>query len=412
MYIRKRTYFIIAFILALFSATASGEIFQGMQNKWKIGPEYKIDYIIKPSSESGKGELDLRLSIPYDEILFVKKGANFKGRFDISIMIFEEDEQRISESWIEKLSLNEFKITNSRKRAFNIQRNYQLTPGKYRLEVLVTDLKTQNRRKQVKEIDMSHLNVGPWMLGDLYILEDRIIEGKNSDMPDAVYVGFVASGVKGEHTFTYTLFSGDKPIKQGKFNVVLKAEKHEYCFPVRTSDLNYNKYLLVLKTHIDDQEYQRKIPFRIKWGEMSILVPNLPDAIEQMRYLSHTGYFPLRTYKKLQNAGAEEQKDFFTETWKKIDPTPDTERNELMNEYYYRVHIANQRFSGHREGWRSDPGMVYIIYGEPDAIEEHHMEIDRKPYMIWYYYTVNRKFMFVDYTGFGDYQLSEPLSEY
>jgi len=32
--------------------------------------------------------------------------------------------------------------------------------------------------------------------------------------------------------------------------------------------------------------------------------------------------------------------------------------------------------------------------------------------MIWYYYSVNRSFIFIDYTGFGDYQLSEPLSEY
>jgi hypothetical protein len=83
-----------------------------------------------------------------------------------------------------------------------------------------------------------------------------------------------------------------------------------------------------------------------------------------------------------------------------------------MNEYYYRVHVANQRFSGHREGWRSDRGMIYILYGEPDAVEEYNFEINSKPYMIWLYYSVNRRFVFIDNTGFGDYQLSQPLSEY
>ncbi|MDZ7822184.1 MAG: GWxTD domain-containing protein [Candidatus Marinimicrobia bacterium] len=63
-----------------------------------------------------------------------------------------------------------------------------------------------------------------------------------------------------------------------------------------------------------------------------------------------------------------EKRKFFTETWENLDPTPGTERNELMNEYYYRVQTANQRFSGQREGWRSDRGMIYIIYGEPDAV--------------------------------------------
>jgi GWxTD domain-containing protein len=167
-----------------------------------------------------------------------------------------------------------------------------------------------------------------------------------------------------------------------------------------------------LKAVVDSVEYVREIPLRVQWSGTSALIPNLSEAIEQMRYLSHTGYFPTKAYRKILNAEGDEQKEFFTETWKKIDPTPHTENNELMNEYYYRVHVANQRFSGHREGWRSDRGMVYIIYGEPDAIEEHNMEIDSKPYVIWYYYSVNRSFLFVDNTGFGDFQLTEPLSEY
>ncbi len=50
------------------------------------------------------------LSVPYDEIHFVKQNSQFKGRFDISIMIFQGKEKRVSESWIEKLSVNEFKL--------------------------------------------------------------------------------------------------------------------------------------------------------------------------------------------------------------------------------------------------------------------------------------------------------------
>lgn len=405
----KQTYLTIFILVLALSVSAFG---QNVNKKWKIGPEYKIDHIIKPSSEAGKGELSLNLSIPYDEIHFIKQNSHFKGRFDISIMIFEGKEKRLSESWIEKLTVNEFKMTNSRKKTIELNKTYTLDPGKYRVEILVTDLKTQNRRKQIREIDMTQLSSGPLMMGDLYFVKDSTKMIDEESMPEAVYVGFTASGVEGRYHFTYVLQSQDKTMKQGKFFLDLVKEKHEYIFPVRTLDLNYNQYYLTLMTTVDSVEYKRTIPLRVQWGGTNALVPNLEEAIDQMRYLAHTGYFPARTYKKVQNAEGEEQKKFFTETWKKIDPTPHTENNELMNEYYYRVNVANQRFSGHREGWRSDRGMVYVIYGEPDAVEEHNMEIDSKPYMIWYYYSVNRTFIFVDHTGFGDYQLSEPLSEY
>ncbi len=398
------------FVLNIAFSVLHAQIRDG--GKWKIGPEYKIQHVIKPSSILGKGELSIELTLPYDEIHFVKKNDLFKGRFDVSIMIFEENKKVVSESWIEKMTLQEFKMTNSRKKLIRLKKTYDLPPKKYRLEVLITDLKTQNRRKQVREIDMTQLAQGSWMLGDLYFVKDSSKMVFEKDMPEAIFLAFTASGISGAHEFTYTVHNREEIASKAKFKIDLIEEKHEYIFPVVTKDLNFNQYFLTLETEIMGQRYIRNIPMRIQWGGNSALIPNLEEAIKQMRYLSFTGYFPSREFKRIQNAEGEDQQKFFTETWKKIDPTPRTDENELMNEYYYRVYVANQRFSGQREGWRSDRGMIYIIYGEPDATEEHYMEMDTKPYMIWYYYSVNRSFIFIDNTGFGDYQLSEPLSEY
>lgn len=408
--ILKRKYFLPLLIFFLMSSVLYAQI--GERGKWKIGPEYKIEHVIKPSAELGKGELFLELSLPYDEIHFIKKDDRFKGRFDVSIMIFEGKRKVISENWIENLTLNEFKMTNSRKELIRLEKSYILLPGKYRLEVLITDLKTQNRRKEVRDIDMSALTQGSWMLGDLYFVRDSSKMSFDQGMPEAIFVGFSASGVEGKHDFYYSIQSRDASISKAKFTVDLSKKKREYIFPVVTKDLNYNQYYLKLETVIDSQLYTRRIPMRVQWGGTSALIPNLKDAIDQMKYLAYTGYFSTRELKRVQKATGDEQQEFFSEIWKKIDPTPGTETNELMNEYYYRVHISNQRFSGQREGWRSDRGMVYIIYGEPDAIEEYSMEINSKPYIIWLYHSVNRRFVFIDNTGFGDYQLSQPLSEY
>jgi len=41
---------------------------------------------------------------------------------------------------------------------------------------------------------------------------------------------------------------------------------------------------------------------------------------------------------------------------------------ELIRIYYTRVLFANYYFTSYREGWRSERGMIYIIYGPPDKV--------------------------------------------
>ncbi len=36
--------------------------------------------------------------------------------------------------------------------------------------------------------------------------------------------------------------------------------------------------------------------------------------------------------------------------------------------YYSRVELANKHFSSHLEGWKSDRGLIYLVYGKPDKI--------------------------------------------
>ena len=240
----KSTFIIFSIILLLAGSFLHA---QQREKKWKLGPEYKIEHVARPSTEPGMGELALSMRVPYDEIHFVKQNEQFNGRFDVSIMIFEGTKKVVGESWIEKLVVNEFKMTNSRKKSVVLEKTYVLAPGKYRLEVLITDLKTQNRRKQVREIDMSNLSEGPWMMGDLYFVKDSAKTAGSGDMPEAVYIGFSASGVEGRYPFSYILRSNDKILKHAKFEIDLVKDKHEYIFPVRTNDLNYTQYYLTFK---------------------------------------------------------------------------------------------------------------------------------------------------------------------
>ena len=47
----------------------------------------------------------------------------------------------------------------------------------------------------------------------------------------------------------------------------------------------------------------------------------------------------------------------------------DTERaRRLMRNYFRRVELANQYFTSYKEGWKTDRGMIYIIFGIPDEV--------------------------------------------
>lgn len=114
----------------------------------------------------------------------------------------------------------------------------------------------------------------------------------------------------------------------------------------------------------------------------------------------------LDQYGKLKGADAKRRALF--QFWENRDEDPETPVNETRQEYLRRINFANEQYrTGFREGWKTDRGRVYIVYGPPDDIEHHANETDTKPYEIWSYNSIQGGVIFVfgDRTGFSDYIL-------
>lgn len=70
-------------------------------------------------------------------------------------------------------------------------------------------------------------------------------------------------------------------------------------------------------------------------------------------------------YDKVQAAGSDKKK--FDQVILSI--TGNTERARIfMRSYFRRVEAANLYFSSYKEGWKTDRGMIFIIYGVPDEV--------------------------------------------
>ena len=149
---------------------------------------------------------------------------------------------------------------------------------------------------------------------------------------------------------------------------------------------------------------KRALKFRVQIPGIPISLKALEEAIDQLIYIASDDEIDSIKVGK----DYDEKLNRFIKFWKKRDPDPSSSNNEIMNEYYRRIDYANKHFEGYYDGWRTDMGMVYVTLGPPDQVEREPMSIDSKPYEIWYYYNLNKQFVFVDDTGFGDYRLVNP----
>jgi GWxTD domain-containing protein len=72
-----------------------------------------------------------------------------------------------------------------------------------------------------------------------------------------------------------------------------------------------------------------------------------------------------------------------------LDITRDRERaKNLMRSYFQRIESANRYFTDYKEGWKTDRGMLYIIYGKPDEVSRTATS------ETWYYQTRKTRFTF------------------
>ena len=90
------------------------------------------------------------------------------------------------------------------------------------------------------------------------------------------------------------------------------------------------------------------------------VLKSILHLIESARYIATRSEFSV-----LLNAS--NPKKALDEFWLSCGKSPEKAR-KLIKTYYSRVEEANLSFSGLQEGWRTDRGMIHIIYGVPNRI--------------------------------------------
>jgi GWxTD domain-containing protein len=74
-------------------------------------------------------------------------------------------------------------------------------------------------------------------------------------------------------------------------------------------------------------------------------------------------------FKNLKNE--EERESFIEQFWARRNPDPRSADNVFKEEHYRRIAYANEHYTSGVQGWRTDRGRIYIMYGKPDELESH-----------------------------------------
>jgi GWxTD domain-containing protein len=75
----------------------------------------------------------------------------------------------------------------------------------------------------------------------------------------------------------------------------------------------------------------------------------------------------------LKSENEEEMRRRFDRFWLHLGETPERAAN-LIRQYSTRVEEANLEYSAYKEGWKTDRGMVHVVFGTPGLIERRHRQ--------------------------------------
>ena len=202
-------------------------------------------------------------------------------------------------------------------------------------------------------------------------------------------------------------FSARNSVEAGLSNVG-SIKSGRYYYRITVSDtLGHNLFQSEKKFYLDNPHIkQAQLPAStVRAAEFAgMTTDELTGEFRKAKYVATAA--EIKTFAAIKSVDG--QREFLAKFWSDVE----TDRPPLYGirraEYLQRITAANQRFrSAGREGWQSDRGRVFVLYGEADEVERFPSSGDVKPYEVWHFYKLENgvEFDFVDRSGFGDYIL-------
>ena len=333
--------------------------------------------------------------------------------------------------------------------------DFQVAPGRFRVEVTVTD--STSGARQVAETEVEGFTAMP-VASDLLLspairqstAEDTLPEagelafGQGGEILVAAAPSLVLTPLRPEAYYLLEVYAREATtgrvtlsIVDGAGRAVVQTQPGAIDIQpggrILTGEVNLaglppGGYRMNLDLAVGEQTLQRSLPF-----EMAGLQETLQREVarRQVDLISDAGYFEAMTPEELREAweplaylaepadrlgGFEDalsvgaQRAWLTDFWQRRDPDPATPRNEGRERFYDAIGFANENYRERgragRAGWRTDRGRIFARYGAPSEVLSRPPSGRAPPYLVWRYTRGReRYFLFVDRTSMETYSL-------
>jgi GWxTD domain-containing protein len=419
---KKFKLILVLVLISVAGVSINAQIKDNQLTTFKLNKEYfYIDPLVFYPLDSAVGRLDLYVEIPLENISFkqLNNGENYEAALTLSIQIRNSsDEQVIMQTYDDKITNTKSEQKKLTDKSVSSLKSYFLKPDLYKLIFVIKDKSASNEFTKETSFTVKNPLIERLISSSIMLLSNYEQDSKGEKEITPIINSNVGT-LETFYLFTEVWNRGEYDIPNKLLNLKISDEKNKNIFDTLiTVNLKVGMNSVIQKLYtekytigdlkmeiLDGDKKAAERSFANKWADVPVSIKDLDNAVNQLLYIATSDELDHIKDSKTN----EEKLKRFMKFWKGKDPSPRTAKNELMIEYYNRVKIANERYSHYVEGWKTDMGMVFIIYGNPSVIDRHPFDSDSKPYEVWTYYEINRQYIFVDYSGFGDYRLTTPI---
>lgn len=408
-------------------------------------PEFAVTVVSARSDSSGAPRVDVYTEVRHPDLRFLSRSGGFEASYTLTVDVHavgprgRQEGLLVSRQSERRVRVPDYAATQSADGVDRAVQSLDLPTGTYSFVVTVED--GASNRTGTREVAAAvRATDGPVFMSDPLLVDaydnatlafEPNVGAAVSTEQEAVTVLYeITADEATELDVTYAVTEQNRRAERPSFSTLLGLAPRQQAdtgtpvltrerltvsagttpatFRIATETLTVGDYALTIRLERPDGTLVAETdrPFSVRWMGLDAQIADLEEAISQLRYVARE-----RDLRAMRAADApEERLRLFRAFWDARDPSPGTPRNERMEEYYYRVAYANERYSRLRDaGWSTDRGEVYIRFGEPDEVEVHPFNFGTRPYQVWTYYRSGRRFIFVDETGSGDYELLVPI---
>ncbi|HEY6572154.1 MAG TPA: GWxTD domain-containing protein [Candidatus Eisenbacteria bacterium] len=401
-------------------------------------PRFAVDATLQPGDGAPDIRIDYRMG--REELLFERSSAGYHAAYEIRVIFYKSKGGTQVTGEVFQKSLRVASYADTRLRGADLIDHVTLRApaGKYRIQVVITDLVAERASGTEIPFEVPSASKQSVWFSDLSLgtVSDSAATGGTPrerfvpvpsrrfglDLPVMAVLGEVvdgrAVGAEGAAE-TYRISTRvvnelQEAVWKGDTTLVRTGARTPFLVRPRVRSLEAGSYRVILdlvSPQITLPGKKKAEPIRRERAfDVEQTSENLAwesrSSLEVLRYVAA----PAEIDEMERLDGPEARKAYWEQFWRRRDPTPETDQNEQLEEFYRRVQYANQHFAVGIAGWRTDMGRIYIQNGAPDEVVRNPFNFDRPPEEIWYYYKNQVRFVFVDRNGFGRFELDQTRS--